>query len=129
MVVCKTTSFLSFPHSSSLYGHSFHSSHRTSHTTPPSLHPSFCFPFNFVLPSFCSPFFSSALIGCLEWAIHSPRSSSSHLFPSFFSSYPLLLSLLPLSLSHHLSLYLFCPFFLFPLLLLNSLSLAYMAYM
>ena len=84
---------------------------------------------------FCSPFilFSIFFICTdwvlMEWAIHSPWSSSSHLFPSFFPSYPLLLSLLPLSLSQHLSLYLFCPLFLFPLLLLNSLSLAYMAYM
>ena len=101
----------------------------TSNISHNSTSSSFCSPLNFVLPSFCSPFFSSALIGCLEWAFHSPSSSSSHLFPSFFPSYPLLPSLLPLSLSQHLSLYLFCPLFLFPLLLLNSLSLAYMAYM
>ena len=55
MVMCKTTSFLSFPHSSSLYGHSFHSSHQTSRTTPPPLHfvlPSILFSLHFVLHFF-----------------------------------------------------------------------------
>ena len=35
IVKCKSTSFLSFPHSSHLYGHPFHSSHWTSPITPP----------------------------------------------------------------------------------------------
>ena len=35
MVKCKSTSLLSFPHSSHLYGHPFHSSYWTSPITPP----------------------------------------------------------------------------------------------
>ena len=77
MVMCKTTSFLSFPHSSSLYGHSSHSSHRTSRTTPPKSSSS---PFILFSLQFCSPFilFSIFFI-CTDWVL-----GMSHSFPLIF---------------------------------------------